>query len=275
MTWLRVIIFSVFTAAMTAFFMLCPATKNGPLKEMGVGYEFWFIFAIFVVSNCKKTTEAGLKCFVFFLISQPLIYLFQQPFAEVNLIKAYYGRWFIQTLFTLPGGMIAFQIKRKEWWSGVILAVAGIFMGGLGSWGMVSSLFKGDIPYALYSAFFVIVTILFAFVFCEDKPKRAVYLVLVIVAIIGFGIYGFVEKNGSGTTTYQIQGEGPWENHGGGSTNMNITYEGEGSISVTYSRNSEGNIILMNEAGEMIQIKITVVNGEVTIEQSAYKEDTN
>lgn len=272
MTWLKVIIFSIVIAALTAFFMLCPLTKNGPLKEMGVGYECWFIFAIFIVSNCKKTTEAGLKCFVFFLISQPLIYLFQQPFSDVNLIKSYYGRWFIQTLFTLPGGMIAFQIKRREWWSGLILAVAGIAMGGIGVLGLIRSIFDGDIPYAIYGAFFVAAAIITGFVFCRDIPKRVVYLSLVIAAIIGLGIFGVWKEKGSGTYTYQVTEEGSWEKYGIASTNMSIAYEGNGSIKVTYERNSEGYIILKNEAGEMLQINVTVVNGNITTSQSPYEE---
>ena len=33
------------------------------------------ILAIFIIVNCKNSKDAIIKCFVFFLISQPLIYL--------------------------------------------------------------------------------------------------------------------------------------------------------------------------------------------------------
>ncbi|MCF0150174.1 MAG: hypothetical protein HUJ80_02045, partial [Firmicutes bacterium] len=81
MTWLRVILFAVFTAVITAALLLLPVFSDSPLRLMGVQYDWWILFAIFLISNCKKPLEAGLKCFVFFLISQPLIYLLQQPFA--------------------------------------------------------------------------------------------------------------------------------------------------------------------------------------------------
>ena len=51
------------------------------LQDPGIYLEAWFVLALFVILNCGSALEAGKKCFVFFLISQPLIYLVQVPFA--------------------------------------------------------------------------------------------------------------------------------------------------------------------------------------------------
>ena len=42
---------------------------------------FQIMFAMIIISNCKTPKEAAAKTFVFFLISQPLIYLLQVPFS--------------------------------------------------------------------------------------------------------------------------------------------------------------------------------------------------
>ena len=75
LTWKRLIIFSVIVAVYTATVLLLPVINKTAIKEIGVGFECWFLLAIFIVSNCKNYKEAAIKCFVFFLISQPLIFI--------------------------------------------------------------------------------------------------------------------------------------------------------------------------------------------------------
>ena len=64
---------------------------------MGVSFESWIFFTVIIMANCyrQEDTKDGsffekirqplicaAKVFVFFLISQPLIYLFEVPFSE-------------------------------------------------------------------------------------------------------------------------------------------------------------------------------------------------
>lgn len=54
------------------------------------------------------------KVFVFFLISQPLIYLFQVPFSQDGRgLFRYYPFWFKWTIATIPMAFIGWYIKRS------------------------------------------------------------------------------------------------------------------------------------------------------------------
>jgi len=75
------------------------------------------------MANCKKPLESALKTIVFFLISQPLIYLLQVPFSWQGWgLFQYYGHWFVLTLCTFPAAFIGWYIKKKNWFSLLILS---------------------------------------------------------------------------------------------------------------------------------------------------------
>ncbi len=48
------------------------------------------LFALLIVSNCKSAREAGMKCLVFFLTSQPIIYLIELPTLGWDKAMYYY-----------------------------------------------------------------------------------------------------------------------------------------------------------------------------------------
>ena len=264
MTWIKVILFSVATAVLTAALLLIPAFADSPLRDMGVMYDWWFIFAIFVVCNCKKPLEAGLKCFVFFLISQPLIYLLQQPFASVNLLRTYYGRWFIQTLLTFPGGILAFQIKRKEIWSALILAVAGAYLGISGIFKTINAIFEGNIPYLVDGLFFTAVAILFGFIFCSGK-KRILYLAIILACIIGFGGYCIYDGVLSDTYEYDIQHEGNWYDQAGSFDKVAVSNVDGDTLMIEHGSHGSADLIMVNENGDTIHIIVNVKGGNVTV----------
>ena len=125
MTWRRVILFAVAAAVVTAGMMVIPALNDTSIQNIGVTLECWILFALIIIMNCAKPLEAGLKTFVFFLISQPLIYLLQVPFSFVGWqIFNYYPRWFVLTVLCLPGGMLAWYVKKGTMLSALILSVA-------------------------------------------------------------------------------------------------------------------------------------------------------
>ena len=107
LTWLKVIIFAVGTAIITAVFLIVPIFKDTSFMRMGETLEAWVFFAIIIMANCKKPLGSELKTFVFFLISQPLIYLLQVPFSWQGWgLFQYYGHWFVLTLCTFPAAFI-------------------------------------------------------------------------------------------------------------------------------------------------------------------------
>ena len=123
MSWLTVILFAVGTAVITSVFLIVPLFKNSSFELMGVQYEAWIFFAVIIMANCKKPLESACKTFVFFLISQPLIYLFQVPFSLLGWgLFGYYRFWFILTLLTFPAAFVGWYITRKNWLSVLILA---------------------------------------------------------------------------------------------------------------------------------------------------------
>ncbi len=126
MSWLFVIIFSIIVGVYTGLIMLVPALKETSFQDIGISYECWVIFAVVIVVNCKKNWEAMLKCFVFFLISQPIVYLVQLPGPDLTLgdaVNYYINMWGPMTLLTLPGGLIAYYCKKQNVLGAVILGL--------------------------------------------------------------------------------------------------------------------------------------------------------
>ncbi len=128
-SWWEVIIFAVATALMTAAFLISPIFENTSFQRMGVYLEAWIFFAVLIMANCQKPLESALKTFVFFLVSQPLIYLFQVPFSAMGWgLFGYYRTWFIWTLFTFPMAFVGWYITKKNWLSLLILSPVLVFL---------------------------------------------------------------------------------------------------------------------------------------------------
>jgi len=135
MTWPRLILFAVISGLVTGLVALLVPDGNS-FRMIAVTFEAWIVLAIIVVVNCDKPLDAALKTFVYFLISQPLVYLVQVPFNSMGfgLFGYYYPYWFWWTVATLPGGFIAWFIKRDDWIAAVILSIAlcGLILFGTG-----------------------------------------------------------------------------------------------------------------------------------------------
>ena len=128
-SWPVVLIFAVVTAALTAVFLISPIFENTSFQRMGVYLEAWIFFAVLIMANCQKPLESALKTFVFFLVSQPLIYLFQVPFSAMGWgLFGYYRTWFIWTLFTFPMAFVGWYITKKNWLSLLILSPVLVFL---------------------------------------------------------------------------------------------------------------------------------------------------
>ena len=124
-TWIKVIILAIFSALFSASMLIIPFTIHTSLSAPGTTFEFWIFMALIIIMNCKKPLEAASKTFIFFLISQPLIYLIQVPFSYLGWsLFMYYKQWFIITLLTFPGAFIAWYVKKDNIFSVLILSVA-------------------------------------------------------------------------------------------------------------------------------------------------------
>ena len=89
LTWPRLIVFAVISGIITALIALLVPDGNS-IRQIAVTFEAWIVLAIIIVVNCEKPLEAACKTFVYFLISQPLVYLIQVPF---NRLGWSFTRW--------------------------------------------------------------------------------------------------------------------------------------------------------------------------------------
>ena len=122
MGWPVVLLLAVGTAILTVVFLLFPVFQNTSFERMGVHLEAWIFFAVVIMSNCRRPLESACKTFVFFLVSQPLIYLLQVPFSALGWgLFRFYKTWFVWTLLTFPMACVGWYITRRNTLSLLIL----------------------------------------------------------------------------------------------------------------------------------------------------------
>lgn len=135
MRWWAVILFAIAAGVYTGAVMLVDSLSDTSFQDIGVSYEWWVVFAVIIVVNCEKNWEAMLKCFVFFLISQPLVFATEVIFGTLTTDMAiYYYRaiWLPITFLTLPGGLIAYYCKKQSMLGAVILGLGNSIQAVLG-----------------------------------------------------------------------------------------------------------------------------------------------
>ena len=115
MTWVKLIIFAVAAGIWTGVMAMLPAAKDTSFADISIYFEWWILFGIVIIMNSRSPLDSGLKCFVFFLISQPLVYLTQIVAGQAGVsLFTYYRYWFMVTLLTLPMGYIGFFMKKDD-----------------------------------------------------------------------------------------------------------------------------------------------------------------
>lgn len=173
MSWVKVILLAVFAAGLTSVFLILPVFDNTSFREMGVYFEAWVLFGVFLMTNGKTPLDAALKTFVFFLISQPLIYLIQVPFSSLGWgLFGYYRYWFIATLLTFPAAYIGWYLKKGSWLSLLILTPVNLLLACLGV-GFLKDRLIPDFPNHLISVLFCFGQIaLYLLVFFRGWQKR-------------------------------------------------------------------------------------------------------
>ena len=183
LTWPGVILYAVGAAVLTTVFLVLPIFQGTSFARMGETLEAWVFFAVIIIANAKSPLDSALKTFVFFLISQPLIYLLQVPFTWQGWgIFQYYKHWFILTLCTFPAAYIGWYIRKKNWLSLLILMPVLILLAYLCEDGLKHVIHQ--FPSLLIMVVFCILQILiYLYAFTEKLPQRLVG-VLVPIAVI-------------------------------------------------------------------------------------------
>lgn len=115
LTWKKLIIFAIISGAYTALMALLPQVQSTSLADISISFEVWILFGIIIIMNSKSAKDSALKCFIFFLISQPLVYLLQVPFSSEGwALFGYYKYWFVWTILTIPMGFFGYYMKKDN-----------------------------------------------------------------------------------------------------------------------------------------------------------------
>ena len=184
MSWPGVILFAVIAGLYTGAVMLIPALENTSFRDIGTYYEWWVIFAVIIVVNCKKSWEAMLKCFVFFLISQPLIFAVEVVMGPLETEQAlyYYTQiWLPITMLTLPGGWLAYYCKKQNAFGAVVLGMGNTIQAMLGLVYLVMTL--RNFPRHILS-FLVCIGSIFVMSFQLQKTKRNRRISLLVPVVL-------------------------------------------------------------------------------------------
>lgn len=259
MSWKKVIIFAIITGVYTALINLIPFLRNTSLQDIAINLECWILFALIIILNCDNYKEASIKCFVFFLISQPLIFLIEAPFDPLGFgIFIHYRYWFILTILTIPGAIIAYQLKRKNWLSVVVLSIANIFLAILAIDYLKSCI--NNFPNHLLSLLFCIfLAVILTLVVFDDRKHQLVCLVVIILTLFIYSFIGGVSFKMAPTELYLDDGDWTYLVDNNDIVDVDLI---DGNHLVITPKNS-GNVFitLENELGEKIEYLATV-NGK-------------
>ena len=233
MSWLTVIVMAVVLGVWTALMALLVPDGNS-FHDIAVTPEWWVLPAIIIIVNCKKPLEAALKVFVFFLISQPLVYLIQVPFNSMGWgLFGYYPYWFKITLATLPAGFIGWYVKKDEWYSGVILSFMTVLLaytgvGYISHWG---ENFPNHLISVIYC--FSMIPIFVYGIFKKWQPRVVTLVITVVFVTICTIAWNLIKgneydvQNASFITESGIEVVGePMVTAWGGSNKGNVEYVG-------------------------------------------------
>ena len=204
LSWRKLIIFAIIAGLYTAMMAILPVVKNTSFADITVTMEVWILFGILIITNSKSAKDSAFKCFVFFLISQPLVYLIQVPFSSLRWgIFVYYKYWFIWTLLTIPMGFIGYYIKKDKWWGLAILTPILLILGY--SFRMHLGEVIYNFPYHLLSTIFCIITF-FIYPICLFKNKKIKIAGSALSLIIILAMLITLSRNTGYNTTVLVNG---------------------------------------------------------------------
>ena len=275
-TWKKLIIFAIIIGIYTGVVAILPFTKDTSFRDIAITFEWWVLFGILIIINSKSAKDSALKCLVFFLISQPLVYLVQVPFNPYGWgIFRYYPGWFRWTLLTIPMGFVGYYMKKDKWWGLFILGPMLAFVGYhyLGFLREAISFFPNHLLSAIFCAASIIIYSLYIF---KDKRIKIAALIIGILIIVAMTILALSSKKEFYNTTILLSG-------GSANVEFDDTYkvylkdESYGKLYIVYEKNIEDYMVNAEFAKTgKTEFILESPDGEITtfdlvIERSSYK----
>lgn len=187
LTWPKLIIASIVIGVIVGLLMTIPALVDTSFTRIGVIFYWWILFGTIIITNSRTHLDSALKCFVFFLVSQPLIYLTQILVGSADWsLMGFYQNWIGWTIATLPMGYIGhWLIQRKDIWSALVLApaIGFVFMECIGEFNTAISNFP---RYFLSGIFCVVVMVVILLGVLKTWKLRGISLAVGIVLALIF-----------------------------------------------------------------------------------------
>ena len=257
-TWLRVVLSAVGTGVIVAAFLILPVFTNTSFRAPGETPEFWLFPALVIVLNAATAKEAMAKTFVFFLISQPVIYLVQVPFTLFGWqIFAYYPFWFMITVLTIPAAWLAFRARRGGIFGGLVFGLAEILLAvyGVSSLKILYFEFPRYLLAALYCFGFMVLMNIY---FLKQKRSRMISVIIAAAATVTVAAL-IIFMPSDGELSYPLpDGEG-WQVIAC-DEQLTAAVE-EDSLRITGHVNGEYVILLEDEDGCIVSYSVHVSGG--------------
>ena len=186
LTWPKLVIMAIIMGVYTAIMAMLPIASDTSFSDLAVTFEVWILFGVFIIMNSKSPIDSALKCLVFFVISQPLIYLVQDVINHSSLFQTYYSNWILWTFSCFPMGFLGYYMKKDKWWGLIILIPILILLGYHLSSYLSETLFS--FPRHLLTTIFCIITLIIypLFIFKNKKIKLCGVVISLIIIVAMF-----------------------------------------------------------------------------------------
>ena len=252
LTWPRLIIAAIVAGIVTGLIALIPALHYTSFIAITVTFEVWILFGIIIIMNSKSNLDSALKCFVFFLISQPLVYLVQVPFNDLGWqLFGYYKYWFIWTVLCLPMGFIGYYMKKDKWWGYFILLPMILLTAS--SYRTYLFDFQFYMPkYILICLFCAAAMIIYPIAIFTDKKIKTVGALIGVALVIALTVIGIMKP-----PIYSTEIMGSSEEYAFDDTyKVSLADEEYGDVEVIYIESIENYMVHaeFKKAGETVLI---------------------
>ena len=183
LTWPKLIAMAIIAGVYTAIMAMLPIANDTSFSDLTVTFEVWIFFGIFIIMNSKSAKDSASKCFIFFLISQPLVYLVQDIINHSNLFVTYYRFWVLWTVACIPMGFVGYYMKKDKWW-GLLILVPMLLLTGKECAGYLSKTMFSFPRHLLTTIFCICALIIYPLAIYENKKVKTVGVVISGILII-------------------------------------------------------------------------------------------
>lgn len=244
-----------------------PILYDTTITDIATYFDFWILCGIIIIMNSKSNKDSALKCFLFFLISQPLIYLVEIPFNTMGFgLFKYYPFWGIMTILCLPMGYIGYYLKKDKWHGLLILTPIIVLLTS----SLMSTLhgIMYSFPHHLINLILILSTsIIYPLVIFNDKKLKYIGLLISGLCILIFSYIALTSNYHYETTlkcsaadfyyddTYKISLED--DKYG----NVNIDYFDDLDtycIKVEFFKTGQTKLVLDDQKGNINKYDLTI-----------------